>query len=167
MLLDVDSPGGEVGGLFDLADEVFSVREKKPCYAIANDEAFSAAYALASSAHRLFVTSTGGVGSVGVIAIHMDQSGWDEKVGRKYTAVFAGARKNDSRRTSRCRTPPARSSRTRSTGFTRCSWRRWRAAAISPAALVRKTDAGLFWGEKLSAPASRTRSELLTMRWRQ
>jgi ClpP class serine protease len=43
VLLDVDSPGGEVGGLFDLADEVYAVREQKPCYAIANDEAFSAA----------------------------------------------------------------------------------------------------------------------------
>ena len=46
ILLDVDSPGGEVGGLFDLADEVYAVREQKPCYAIANDEAFSAAYAI-------------------------------------------------------------------------------------------------------------------------
>ena len=68
---------------------------RSPCYAIANDEAFSAAYALASSAQRLFVTRTGGVGSIGVIAVHMDQSGWDEKMGRKYTAVYAGARKND------------------------------------------------------------------------
>ena len=74
----------------------FSLRRKeKPIYAIANDAAFSAAYAIASSAERLFVTSTGGVGSVGVIAIHVDQSGFDEKVGRKYTAVFAGAKKND------------------------------------------------------------------------
>ncbi len=95
ILLDVDSPGGEVGGLFDLAGEIFSARKEKPVYAIANDAAFSAAYALASSADRLFVTSTGGVGSVGVIAIHVDQSGFDEKVGRKYTAVFAGAKKND------------------------------------------------------------------------
>ncbi len=71
VLLDVDSPGGEVGGLFDLADEVYAVRDQKPCYAIANDEAFSAAYALASSAQRLFVTRTGGVGSIGVIAVHM------------------------------------------------------------------------------------------------
>jgi ClpP class serine protease len=41
------------------------------------------------------VTRTGGVGSIGVIALHMDQSGFDEKAGRKYTAIFAGARKND------------------------------------------------------------------------
>ena len=95
ILLDVDSPGGEVGGLFDLAAEIYAARSEKPIYAVANDSAFSAAYALASSADRLFVTSTGGVGSVGVIAIHVDQSSFDEKVGRKYTAVFAGAKKND------------------------------------------------------------------------
>jgi signal peptide peptidase SppA len=95
ILLDVDSPGGEVGGLFDLADEVYNARAEKPCFAIADDDAFSAAYAIASSAQRLFVTRTGGVGSVGVIALHLDQSGFDAKVGRKYTAIYAGARKND------------------------------------------------------------------------
>jgi capsid assembly protease len=95
ILLDVDSPGGEVGGLFDLADEIYNARAEKPCFAIADDDAFSAAYAIASSAQRLFVTRTGGVGSVGVIALHLDQSGFDEKVGRKYTAIYAGARKND------------------------------------------------------------------------
>lgn len=95
ILLDVDSPGGEVGGLFDLADEIYDARTEKPCFAIADDDAFSAAYAIASSAQRLFVTRTGGVGSVGVIALHLDQSGFDEKVGRKYTAIYAGARKND------------------------------------------------------------------------
>jgi len=95
ILLDVDSPGGEVGGLFDLADEIYNARAEKPCFAIADDDAFSAAYAIASSAQRLFVTRTGGVGSVGVIALHLDQSGFDEKTGRKYTAIFAGARKND------------------------------------------------------------------------
>ncbi len=95
ILLDVDSPGGEVGGLFDLADEIYNARAQKPVYAIADDDAYSAAYAIASSADRLFVTRTGGVGSIGVIALHMDQSGFDEKAGRKYTAIFAGARKND------------------------------------------------------------------------
>jgi len=95
ILLDVDSPGGEVGGLFDLADEIYNARAEKPCFAIADDDAFSAAYAIASSAQRLFVTRTGGVGSVGVIALHLDQSAFDEKAGRKYTAIYAGARKND------------------------------------------------------------------------
>ena len=51
ILLDVDSPGGEVGGLFDLADEIYGARAEKPCFAIADDDAFSAAYAKIGRAH--------------------------------------------------------------------------------------------------------------------
>jgi signal peptide peptidase SppA len=148
VLLDVDSPGGEIGGLFDLADEVYAVREQKPCYAIANDEAFSAAYALASSAQRLFVTRTGGVGSIGVIAVHMDQSGWDEKMGRKYTAIYAGARKNDFS----THQPLSDDARANLQGEVDRLYEMFVASVarnrdLAPA-LIRKTDAGLFWGEK-------------------
>lgn len=41
ILLDIDSPGGEVAGLFDLADEIFSARDQKPIWAVANEEPFS------------------------------------------------------------------------------------------------------------------------------
>jgi signal peptide peptidase SppA len=148
VLLDVDSPGGEVGGLFDLADEVFAVREQKPCYAIANDEAFSAAYALASSAQRLFLTRTGGVGSIGVIAVHMDQSGFDEKMGRKYTAIYAGARKNDFS----THQPLSDDARANLKGEIDRLYDMFvatvsRNRGLKPA-LIRNTEAGLFWGEK-------------------
>ena len=95
ILLDVDSPGGESGGVFDLADRIRAGMQVKPVWAVANDMAFSAAYALASAASRVFVARTGGVGSIGVIAMHIDQSVKDAKDGVRYTAVFAGERKND------------------------------------------------------------------------
>ncbi|WP_264375741.1 S49 family peptidase [Wolbachia endosymbiont (group B) of Sphaerophoria taeniata] len=95
ILLDIDSPGGEVNGIFDLADFIYESRAKKRIIAIANDDAYSAAYAIASSAEKVFVSRTSGVGSIGVIASHIDQSGFDEKQGIKYTTVFAGSRKND------------------------------------------------------------------------
>ena len=57
--------------------------------------AYSAAYAIASAAERVYLPRTGGMGSIGVIAIHVDQSAYDEKKGLKYTAIYAGARKND------------------------------------------------------------------------
>ncbi|CAH0445130.1 S49 family peptidase [Ralstonia pseudosolanacearum] len=95
ILLDVDSPGGESSGVFDLADRIRAAAAMKPIWAVANDMAFSAAYALASAASRVFVSRTGGVGSIGVIAMHVDQSVKDAKDGIRYTAVFAGARKND------------------------------------------------------------------------
>lgn len=95
VLLDVDSCGGEAGGAFDLSDAIYRSRGQKPIWALANDECFSAAYAIASACDQVFVTRTGGVGSIGVIALHVDQSQADSQEGLTYTAVFAGARKND------------------------------------------------------------------------
>ena len=95
IVLDIDSPGGESGGVFDLADRVRVAAQVKPVWALANDMAYSAAYAIGSAASRFFVTRTGGVGSIGVIAMHADQSVRDAQDGVRYTTVFAGARKND------------------------------------------------------------------------
>lgn len=95
ILLDIDSPGGEAGGVFDLADEIFAASKVKPVWASVNEEAFSAAYALAAAANKIYVSRTGGVGSIGVIAVHLDQSQADADEGFKYTAIYAGARKND------------------------------------------------------------------------
>lgn len=95
ILLDIDSPGGEASGSFELARRVREVAATKPVWAVANDSAYSAAYAIAASAQRLFVTETGGVGSIGVIALHVDQSVKDAKDGYRFTAVTAGAHKND------------------------------------------------------------------------
>lgn len=95
ILLEIDSPGGEVAGAFDVADTVYTARATKPLFAVANNDAFSAAYLLASGAQRLYVSRTSGVGSVGVIVSHLDMSGSDEKMGYRYTIVSAGARKAD------------------------------------------------------------------------
>jgi signal peptide peptidase SppA len=97
IILDVDSPGGEVGGLFDLVDQLQVARsaKTKPLWAVANESALSAAYAIASAADQLYVTRTGEVGSIGVVAVHIDESGADSKAGLAWTFVFAGERKVD------------------------------------------------------------------------
>ena len=95
ILLDVDSNGGQAGGVFDLADRVLALRGVKPVYAIADEACLSAAYALACGAERLYVTQTGAVGSIGVVALHADQSGADEKAGVRYDYITAGDRKAD------------------------------------------------------------------------
>jgi capsid assembly protease len=95
ILLDVDSPGGEVSGVFDLVDDIYNSRGMKPIYAIANENALSAAYAIASAADRVLVPRTGLVGSIGVRMVHVDQSAFNEKAGLKVTTIFAGERKND------------------------------------------------------------------------
>jgi capsid assembly protease len=95
ILMEIDSPGGEVAGLFDLADAIYQARDVKPVWAIANENAYSAAYAIASAAERIFLPRSAGVGSIGVVAMHMDQSAKDAKQGYVYTPVFAGTRKID------------------------------------------------------------------------
>ena len=97
VVLDVDSPGGEVGGLFDLVEQIGAIKSAagKPFWAVANESALSAAYAIASTADRLYVTRTGEVGSIGVVAVHVDESGADAKAGLAWTFVFAGTQKVD------------------------------------------------------------------------
>lgn len=95
ILLDMDSPGGEAGGVFELAERIRAASAVKPVWAHANDAAYSAAYAIASAAARLTLSRTAGVGSIGVIALHVDQSVRDAKDGLHYTAIFAGHHKND------------------------------------------------------------------------
>jgi signal peptide peptidase SppA len=95
ILLDIDSPGGECAGCMDLSDEIYKQRGSKPIYAIANESMFSAAYALGSAADKIYVTRTGGVGSIGVICLHVDQSGMDAQEGLKFTPIYAGDHKND------------------------------------------------------------------------
>lgn len=95
ILLDVDSPGGEAGGVFELAQRIRAADAIKPVWAIASDSAFSAAYAIACAASRVYVTQTGGVGSIGVIAMHVDQTARDAQEGYRYTPITAGDQKND------------------------------------------------------------------------
>jgi len=95
ILLDIDSSGGEVGGVFELASHIRRIDAIKPVWALVSESAFSAAYALACAASRVIVTPTAGVGSIGVIAWHVDQSGQDAQQGLHYTAITAGARKAD------------------------------------------------------------------------
>jgi capsid assembly protease len=95
ILLDIDSPGGEAAGVFDLARMIRQVQQTKPVWAMANDEAMSAAYVLASAAGRVWATETAPLGSIGVVALHADQSAADDAKGIKYTYLFRGARKVD------------------------------------------------------------------------
>jgi ClpP class serine protease len=97
VLLEVDSPGGEIGGLFDLVDRIVALRDAsdKPLWAVASESALSAAFAIASVADRLYVTRTAEIGSVGVVAIHVDESAADAMAGLKWTLIHAGRKKVD------------------------------------------------------------------------
>jgi signal peptide peptidase SppA len=91
--LDIDSGGGEVAGLFDLVDTIYAARAIKPIRAILTENAFSAAYAIASAAERISVPRTGGAGSIGVISMHVDYSRAIDKAGLTVTMIRHGERK--------------------------------------------------------------------------
>ena len=95
ILLDIDSPGGEAGGIFDLAAEIHDIAQAKPVWAMANDDALSAAYLLASAAERVWATQTASLGSIGVVALHADQSAFDAAEGLKFTYIYRGDHKVD------------------------------------------------------------------------
>lgn len=94
IMLRLQSGGGEASGVPDLAARVDAASKAKPVWAAVDDYAYSAAYWIASAANRIYTTITGGTGSIGVIARHIDQSAAMDKGGIKVTAVYAGAKKN-------------------------------------------------------------------------
>lgn len=95
IVLAIDSPGGEVHGVYQLADRIRRGRERKPIRAMADGAATSAAFLLASATERITATETGALGSVGVVMRHADFSGALEKEGVQITPIFAGEHKVD------------------------------------------------------------------------
>lgn len=75
VLLDIDSPGGDVAGMADLVAACDAVKAAgKKLVAVAHDAAFSAAYWLASQADELYLTETAVVGSIGAFTVLYDSS---------------------------------------------------------------------------------------------
>jgi capsid assembly protease len=95
ILLDIDSPGGSVYGVPELARSIRAARGQKPILAMANAEAASAAYYLGSQADEFSVTPSGQVGSIGVIYLHTDLTGMAEAQGVKFTIFRSQERKAD------------------------------------------------------------------------
>jgi signal peptide peptidase SppA len=93
ILLDVDSPGGQVSGIPELAEEIRAARGQKPIVAVSNTLMASGAYWLASQADELVVTPSSLTGSVGVVMGHEDITGALEQEGVKITLVHAGDHK--------------------------------------------------------------------------
>lgn len=89
----VDSGGGEVAGCADCARTIARAAAVKPVAAILAEVAYSAAYWLASQAQTIAVPVTGGVGSVGVVSLHIGLTRLLEKEGVEVTVMRAGGRK--------------------------------------------------------------------------
>ena len=95
ILIDIDSPGGSVYGVDELASEIMSARAQKPIIGLANSLAASAAYWVGAACSELYVTPGGEVGSIGVWQAHEDWSKAMEDAGVKTTLISAGKYKTE------------------------------------------------------------------------
>ncbi len=77
IVLDIDSPGGEVNGVSELAGMIFQARGRKPIVAYASGDAASGAYWIASAADKIVVSETSALGSIGVVGLYRRKEGKD------------------------------------------------------------------------------------------
>lgn len=95
IVLDVNSPGGQVSGVSEVAKKIFEARGQKPIVAVSNHLMASAAYWIGSAADEIVVTPSGDVGSIGVFAGHTDWSVALHNEGIKVTLISAGKYKTE------------------------------------------------------------------------
>jgi len=89
IILQVDSPGGTVGGLEELAADIAAANRVKPLIAVADTLAASAAFWLASQAGEFVATPSAAIGSLGVFLLHLDASRALDRAGIAPTFVFS------------------------------------------------------------------------------
>jgi signal peptide peptidase SppA len=96
IVLDVDSPGGTIHGMAEMSAQIHAARNPdRPIIAVANDLMASAAYWIGSAADEIVIGPNAYVGSIGVIALHADESEFNKKLGFKYELISAGKYKTE------------------------------------------------------------------------
>lgn len=95
IVMDVDSPGGQVSGIEELSQKIYEARGSKPIVAVANHTMDSAAYWIGTAADEIVITPSGEVGSIGVFAVHQDISKQLEQDGIKLTMIKEGKYKSE------------------------------------------------------------------------
>jgi signal peptide peptidase SppA len=93
VILNVDSPGGVIEGVPELAAKIFAARGQKPIVAIANHWMASAAYWIGSAADEVVASPSATVGSIGVMAVHLDRSEANKLEGVAYRYVTSSPEK--------------------------------------------------------------------------
>ena len=74
IVLDIDSPGGEVNGCAEFANMIYESRGTKPIIAYASGDAASGAYWIASACDQIIASETSLLGSIGVVAVYRDSN---------------------------------------------------------------------------------------------
>ena len=88
VVLNVNSPGGQVDGIQEFADQVRAGAAKKPVTAYVDGLAASGGYWLASAASQIIATESAFLGSIGVVVSVTDNRDAQERQGvRRYEIV--------------------------------------------------------------------------------
>ncbi len=97
VVLKINSPGGEVSGLFETIKIMTAakVSSGKPVVAYIDEDCYSAAYALAMVADDIVVPPTGNVGSIGVITVMAECTEANKKAGIRVEVIKSGDLKAD------------------------------------------------------------------------
>jgi signal peptide peptidase SppA len=93
IVIDVDSPGGTVEGVDELASEIRASRGKKKTIAVSNCLNASAAYYISSACTEIVVSPSSLTGSIGVYSAHEDDSEYLAKMGVKISLISYGENK--------------------------------------------------------------------------
>jgi signal peptide peptidase SppA len=93
IVMDIDSPGGDVDGVDELASEIYQAKKVKPITACVNCLCASAAYYLASQASEIVASPSSLTGSIGVYTIHEDYSEMLQNAGLKISVIKFGDNK--------------------------------------------------------------------------
>lgn len=94
IVLVVGSPGGQVAGVHEAGEAILAARDSgKQVTAEVEDLCASAAYWLASQAHRIVAGPNAQVGSIGVYSVYVDSSKAAEEEGFKVHVVSSGPHK--------------------------------------------------------------------------
>ena len=95
VVFEIDSYGGQVAGAFQTSDMIHQLSQAKPTIAIFTDDGYSGGYLMASACRSIVLPETGGAGSIGVMALHIERSAALAAAGMKVTVLAAGAHKAD------------------------------------------------------------------------
>lgn len=90
IVYDINSPGGTVPGIQELAAQMWALRGQKTQIAQVNSLAASAAYWLASQCDEIVSLPSGTAGSIGVFTVHQDLSKALAQEGIDVTLISAG-----------------------------------------------------------------------------
>jgi signal peptide peptidase SppA len=91
LALIIDSPGGGIDGVFELAELIYTSRDVKPVISVAYGTMASAAYLIGAAASVIYATDVAtAVGSIGVIAVHEDRSAKDAASGIIKEEIYRG-----------------------------------------------------------------------------